>query len=40
MLGGFNSVRALASSPDHIIPGHGSQSALAHAVRVDVPRVA
>jgi glyoxylase-like metal-dependent hydrolase (beta-lactamase superfamily II) len=49
MLDGFKTARALASSPDHVIPGHDpqvleryprSRSGLAHAVRVDLPPAA
>ncbi len=49
MLAGFAAARALASSPDHIIPGHdpavlarypASRNGLAHAVRVDLPPTA
>lgn len=49
MLDGFALCRRLASSPDHIIPGHDpavlarfpqSRSGLAHAVRVDLPPIA
>ncbi len=49
MLDGFKTARALASSPDHVIPGHDpqvleryprSRSGLTHAVRVDLPPAA
>lgn len=49
MLDGFVQARALASSPDHVIPGHDpavlrryppSRDGLPHAVRVDLPPIA
>ena len=49
MLEGFATCRRLASSPDHIIPGHDpavlarypqSRNGLTHAVRVDLPPIA